>query len=86
MVIIAAHTGPWIALVSTSLVFGLGHAYQGPGGVLRTGVVGLVMGLLVLSTGSLLPAMLVHAVLDITSGRILSAAVAAPPPAESAPA
>lgn len=86
MVIIAAHTGPWIALGCTSLVFGLGHAYQGPGGVLRTGVVGLVMGLLVLLTGSLLPAMLVHAVLDITSGRILTAAVTAPPPAETAPA
>lgn len=86
MVIIAAYTGPWIALAGTSLVFGLGHAYQGPGGVLRTGVVGLVLGLLVLSTGSLLPAMLVHAVTDITSGRILAAAVTTPPPTETVPA
>jgi len=84
MLVIAAQTGPWVALLMSSLVFGLGHVYQGPVGILRTGLVGLVLGLLVLLTGSLLPAMLVHAVLDITSGRMLSAAVTAAPPVETA--
>jgi membrane protease YdiL (CAAX protease family) len=85
MVVLTAWTGPWIALALSSLVFGLGHAYQGPTGVIRTGAVGLALGLLVLLTGSLLPAMLVHTVLDITSGRLLGAAVAGPP-AQTAPA
>ncbi|MCA9753473.1 MAG: CPBP family intramembrane metalloprotease [Gemmatimonadetes bacterium] len=56
------------ALVVAALVFGLAHAYQGPSGIAKTTGVALVMSGLVVLTGSLVPAMLVHAVMDLTSG------------------
>jgi uncharacterized protein len=49
----------------SSLVFGLGHLYQGWKGVLCTGIGGLVLGGLYVSTASLLVPMIVHAVLDL---------------------
>src|SRR5207248_5411073 len=55
-----------IALVATG--FGLAHAYQGGRGVIKTSAVSLVMSLIVVASGWLIPAMLVHALVDITSG------------------
>ena len=72
--------GLWPAVVVSSIIFGLGHAYQGKVGILKTGAVGLVMALLVVFSGSLWIAILVHAVVDITSGRIMSAAMEVPEP------
>ena len=65
---IGAWTGPWVALVLSSALFGLGHAYQGRSGVVKTGLVGLVMGLVYLGTGSLLPGMVLHTLIDVGSG------------------
>lgn len=70
--------GQWPALVLTSIVFGLGHAYQGTSGMAKSGFVGLVLGLLALFSGSILVGMVLHAVLDLTSGRIMQAAVNLP--------
>jgi len=67
--------GLWPAVIVSSVVFGLGHMYQGVGGVVRTGLVGLVMALVVVFTGSLFTAMVMHAVMDIVQGRMLWAAV-----------
>ncbi len=67
--------GVWPALVLTSLIFGLGHVYQGAGGILKTGGVGLVFGLLALFSGSLYTGMILHAAVDLTSGRMLQGAV-----------
>lgn len=53
------------ALAVSSLAFGLGHAYQGFKGVLSTTVAGLGMGLLFLLSGSLIPVMVLHAVIDM---------------------
>ncbi len=53
------------ALVVSSLLFGLGHLYQGVKGVLSTAVAGLVMGLLFLLSGNLIPAIVLHALLDL---------------------
>ncbi len=82
---IGAWTGPWIAAVLSSALFGLGHAYQGRSGVLKTGVVGLVMALVYLGTGSLLPGIALHALIDLGSGdavgHIFAAADATPAPA-----
>jgi len=64
----AAWTGTWPALVISSVLFGLAHGYQGRSGVLKTGAVGLAMGLLYLGTRSLLPGMLMHALIDVGSG------------------
>lgn len=52
-----------ILLTSTS--FGLAHLYQGVRGVVLTGLVGAYLAWLVLSTGSLLPAIAIHALLDL---------------------
>ncbi len=64
----------WIAAILSSLVFGLSHNYQGPSGILRTAAVGGVLALFYGLTGSLWAPMVVHAVMDITSGRIAHAA------------
>jgi uncharacterized protein len=48
----------------TSLVFGFGHIYQGWMGVVGTGIVGLVLAILYLMTGSLLLPVMIHAAVD----------------------
>ncbi len=72
--------GLWPAVGLSSLIFGLGHVYQGLAGVLKTGLIGLVFAILTVYSGSLFVAILLHAVVDITSGRIMSAALRATPP------
>jgi len=52
-------------IVVTGLAFGLGHLYQGARGVVLTAVVGGYFAWLVLSTGSLWPAMVIHGLLDL---------------------
>jgi len=67
--------GTWPAVAITSLIFGLGHAYQGISGIAKTGMVGLVLALLTVSSGSLYIAIVLHAVIDLTSGRIMGRAL-----------
>lgn len=58
----------WLAVAAvTSTVFGLAHLYQGVRGVVLTGLLGFALASLVHSTGSLWPAMVVHALIDIRS-------------------
>ena len=54
----------WL-IVLTSAPFGLAHLYQGPRGVFLTGLLGAFLALLVLDSGSLVPAMLLHGLLDL---------------------
>ena len=54
----------WVAVVVSSVLFGIGHIYQSLDGVVKTAVIGLVLGLLSVATGSLLFPILVHIVLD----------------------
>jgi membrane protease YdiL (CAAX protease family) len=49
----------------TSLIFGIGHLYQGWKGIVSTGLVGLVMAGLYALTGNLLVPMFVHAATDL---------------------
>lgn len=72
--ILAAALGDWPAVVLSSLIFGLGHAYQGLVGIGKTTLVGLLLALLMAFTGSLFVPILLHAVIDLTSGRLLTAA------------
>ncbi len=62
--------GMWPAALASSLAFGLGHAYQGPTGVLKTGLFGLAMAGLYLLTGSLWLLIVLHAVIDLVNGSI----------------
>jgi len=67
--------GTWQAVAITSLIFGLGHAYQGISGIAKTGLIGLVLAWLTVSSGSLFIAIALHAVVDLTSGRIMGRAL-----------
>lgn len=58
----------WMAGVIAVLIFGLGHIYQGAGGVIRTSVIGAVFTVLYLMAGSLWPVILLHIFIDLAAG------------------
>lgn len=59
-----------VIIVLAALVFGLGHLYQGAGGIVKAGLMGVIFGVLYWMTGSLWASMLLHIVVDLTSGWI----------------
>jgi uncharacterized protein len=59
------------ALAASSLAFGLGHAYQGFKGILTTGIGGCAFGVLFLLSGSLIPGIVLHALVDLQVAYIL---------------
>jgi membrane protease YdiL (CAAX protease family) len=84
--LMAAFGAPlWAAIVISSLAFGFAHLYQGPRGMLRVGVIGLIWGILYGLTGSLYAPMVAHAVMDMTSGRICLALASQQSPEDSHP-
>ena len=68
---LTAVVGMWPAVLLSSVAFGIGHSYQGPGGVLKTGAIGLVMALVTVFSGSLFVPIILHAVIDLAQGRLL---------------
>ncbi len=62
--------GLWGAAALSVVVFAAAHAYQGPKGVLSTGILGGLFTLVVLLFGSLLPAIALHALVDIGQGLV----------------
>jgi uncharacterized protein len=66
-VVAAMAGGPptWVLVVVAAVAFGLAHAYQGRAGIVLTGVLGGVMAILYLDTGSLLLPVLLHALIDL---------------------
>ncbi len=54
-----------LALVASSLIFGLAHLYQGVKGVAGSMFGGLMLGLLFLLSGSLMACVVVHTLLDL---------------------
>jgi hypothetical protein len=62
--------GLWGAAGVSMVVFGLAHSYQGRQFGVRAFYAGVGMGLLALVTGSLLPGMVLHAIVDLGGGRI----------------
>jgi membrane protease YdiL (CAAX protease family) len=67
---ISAWTGPVAAAVLASLLFGAGHVYLGLAQVPKTAFIGLLFAVVVALTGSLFPAMLLHAAVDWNSGEL----------------
>lgn len=65
---------PWLgsvgAMALVVVLFGAGHAYQGRAGAVKATLAGAFMAALVLVTGSLIPAMIVHALIDVGSGTL----------------
>jgi membrane protease YdiL (CAAX protease family) len=59
------HAGLWIALAIASISFGLGHGYQGLSGIIGTAVLGALIAVMFLATGSLWFPMALHAIIDL---------------------
>lgn len=70
-VIVAGGSAP-VALALTSAAFAVLHSYQGVLGVVRTGVVGVIMGVVFLHTGSVWPPVLGHVLIDLAVGFVLA--------------
>ncbi len=62
------------AAALASLLFGIGHLYQGWRGVLTTGFVGAFLSAVYLLTGSLYAGIVFHALMDAHSGQLMQAA------------
>ena len=58
----------WAAVIVSSIAFGLGHSYQGAGGVIRVAIIGLVFGGLFVLSGSIWLPILGHFLLDALQG------------------
>lgn len=55
----------WIALIPMSVLFGLGHFYKGPSGMVDSGIAGLILGVAYLLSGkNLWAAVLAHGLID----------------------
>jgi uncharacterized protein len=66
-----SHYVGWLATLALAAgCFGLAHAYQGPRGVAKTSVVGLLAGVLYEATGLLLWPIVLHAAVDLQAGEI----------------
>lgn len=57
-----------VAAVIAAAVFGLVHAYQGFPGAVRAATLGALLSVVLLATGSILPAILAHAAIDVIGG------------------
>ena len=74
--------GMLLAALASTLLFAVGHIYQGLKGVTSTFVLGLAFCALRIATGSLVPTIAVHFCVDVVAGlaapRFLAGAAAAP--------
>ncbi len=65
----------WITIIpaalASSILFGFAHIYIGIPHVIRTMIVGAVFAVVVLGTGSLWPAIVLHAAIDLFSGDLV---------------
>jgi len=64
----APWTGYVAAMALAVALFGIGHAYQGRKGATRATLAGAAFGVMALATGSIIPGMIVHALIDVGSG------------------
>ena len=58
----------WFVVILSSILFGLAHAYQGRGGIVSTGIFGVLLAIGRLWSGSLVPVMMWHVGLDLAAG------------------
>jgi membrane protease YdiL (CAAX protease family) len=82
--VLAPALGWWGAAALNVPIFGLLHAYQGRKGIMKTATVGAVVTLFVAATGSLYPAVILHAAVDIGSGIMFWVALREPVPSDVA--
>lgn len=58
----------WVVVILTAVLFGLAHAYQGRSGMLGTFVMGILFGVVRLAYDTLVPVMMMHAIVDLVAG------------------
>jgi uncharacterized protein len=58
----------WAAVVVSSVLFGAAHLYQGRGGLIGTGILGLLFGAFRAYTGTIAPVAAWHAAVDVVAG------------------
>ena len=61
----------WIALLAVSILFGLGHGYEGGQRMVLIALLGLALGIMSMARKSLRPAMVAHTLQDTISGLLL---------------
>lgn len=64
----AALGSVWLGLLISSIIFGLAHAYQGRSGIIGTGMLGAIFGIVFIVSGSLIPGQLLHTAMDLNNG------------------
>ena len=74
----------WVAVVASAIVFGAAPAYQGPGGVVGTSLLGAGLGAIYLYTGSLWPPIALHALIDLRATLISPSPAGSPSAAGAA--
>lgn len=67
-ILLVASGSTWVAVMVGAIVFGIGHAYQGVKGILRTAFVGLQLAILFVVLGSLVPGQVLHVGVDLLAG------------------
>lgn len=65
--LVASYVGLVLAIAIVSAVFGLAHAYQGRRGIVKTGTAALLMSGVVLLSGWLIPAMIIHGLTNVAA-------------------
>ena len=63
----SATASPWAAVLLSSVVFSLGHGYEGIAGVIVTGLLGLVYAVIYVSRKSLVAPVVLHFLQDFTA-------------------
>lgn len=58
----------WVAVLISSILFGLAHLYQGRGGFVSTMIIGAVLGAGRIAYGSLVPVIFWHSAVDVVAG------------------
>ena len=85
--LLASYVGRPGGVVLVMVCFGLAHAYQGARGFVQAAATSLFLSLIIVLTGWLVPAMIIHVLMDLNSGEIAFATYAefpAPPLATAA--